>query len=203
MGSSLASFWNPKVYTYNQRSITHQKVTAMQPTSTEGLEDMAALVDLHEGALMHNLFQRYQQDRIYLGDWESRQKLLTLARDAGYILYEGQQVLIFPDIPQEALAIRHRLKATTEKLRSSNIRYRWLQSGHLQVIYQGKAYQAKDEDTGLKMLQALKLQDDTDPRRSQKRKHIPSATPEKITKFPIREDITPEAEDITDDHPNA
>lgn len=54
-----------QVYTYKQRSITHQKVTAMHPTSTNGLEDMAALIDLHEGAIMHNLFQRYQQNKIY------------------------------------------------------------------------------------------------------------------------------------------
>ncbi|XP_077209462.1 unconventional myosin-X isoform X2 [Paroedura picta] len=54
-----------QVYTYNQRSITHQKVTAMQPTSPDGLEDMAALGDLHEGAIMHNLFQRYQRNKIY------------------------------------------------------------------------------------------------------------------------------------------
>ncbi|XP_028593796.2 unconventional myosin-X isoform X1 [Podarcis muralis] len=54
-----------QVYTYKQRSITRQKVTAMQPTSSEGLEDMAALIDLHEGAIMYNLFQRYQQNKIY------------------------------------------------------------------------------------------------------------------------------------------
>nr|XP_034981775.1 unconventional myosin-X isoform X1 [Zootoca vivipara] len=54
-----------QVYTYKQRSLTRQKVTAMQPTSSEGLEDMAALIDLHEGAIMHNLFQRYQQNKIY------------------------------------------------------------------------------------------------------------------------------------------
>ncbi|KAK9403613.1 unconventional myosin-X [Crotalus adamanteus] len=54
-----------QVYTYKQRSLTHQKVTPMQPTSTDGLEDMAALIDLHEGAIMYNLFQRYQQDKIY------------------------------------------------------------------------------------------------------------------------------------------
>ncbi|CAI5780220.1 unconventional myosin-X isoform X1 [Podarcis lilfordi] len=54
-----------QVYTYKQRSITRQKVTAMQPTSSEGLEDMSALIDLHEGAIMHNLFQRYQQNKIY------------------------------------------------------------------------------------------------------------------------------------------
>ncbi|XP_063154832.1 unconventional myosin-X [Candoia aspera] len=54
-----------QVYTYKQRSLTHQKVTPMQLTSMDGLEDMAALIDLHEGAIMHNLFQRYQQDKIY------------------------------------------------------------------------------------------------------------------------------------------
>uniref|UniRef100_A0A670K6S6 Myosin motor domain-containing protein n=1 Tax=Podarcis muralis TaxID=64176 RepID=A0A670K6S6_PODMU len=54
-----------QVYTYKQRSITRQKVTAMQPTNSEGLEDMAALIDLHEGAIMYNLFQRYQQNKIY------------------------------------------------------------------------------------------------------------------------------------------
>uniref|UniRef100_A0A8D0BZW2 Myosin X n=1 Tax=Salvator merianae TaxID=96440 RepID=A0A8D0BZW2_SALMN len=54
-----------EVYTYKQRSITRQKVTAMQSIGTDGLEDMAALIDLHEGAIMHNLFQRYQQDKIY------------------------------------------------------------------------------------------------------------------------------------------
>nr|XP_020636954.1 unconventional myosin-X isoform X2 [Pogona vitticeps] len=54
-----------EVYTYKQRSITHQKVTAMQTAGKEGLEDMAALIDLHEGAIMHNLFLRYQQNKIY------------------------------------------------------------------------------------------------------------------------------------------
>ncbi|XP_039920616.1 unconventional myosin-X [Hirundo rustica] len=54
-----------QVFTYKQSTITHQKVTPMHQTSTESVEDMAALVDLHEGSIMHNLFQRYQQDKIY------------------------------------------------------------------------------------------------------------------------------------------
>ncbi|XP_021402400.1 unconventional myosin-X [Lonchura striata] len=54
-----------QVFTYKQSTITHQKVTSMHQTSTESVEDMAALVDLHEGSIMHNLFQRYQQDKIY------------------------------------------------------------------------------------------------------------------------------------------
>ncbi|XP_032645645.1 unconventional myosin-X [Chelonoidis abingdonii] len=54
-----------QVFTYKQSTITHQKVTAMHQTSVESVEDMAALVDLHEGSIMHNLFQRYQQNKIY------------------------------------------------------------------------------------------------------------------------------------------
>uniref|UniRef100_A0A8C3RS06 Myosin X n=1 Tax=Chelydra serpentina TaxID=8475 RepID=A0A8C3RS06_CHESE len=55
-----------QVFTYKQSTITHQKVTAMHQTSVESVEDMAALVDLHEGSIMHNLFQRYQQNKIYV-----------------------------------------------------------------------------------------------------------------------------------------
>lgn len=54
-----------QVFTYKQSTITRQKVAAMHPTSIEGVEDMAALVDLHEGSIMYNLFQRYHQNKIY------------------------------------------------------------------------------------------------------------------------------------------
>ncbi|XP_030063162.1 unconventional myosin-X [Microcaecilia unicolor] len=54
-----------QVFTYKASTITSQKVTPMHPTSTEGVEDMAALVDLHEGSIMYNLFQRYQKNHIY------------------------------------------------------------------------------------------------------------------------------------------
>uniref|UniRef100_R7VVL9 Myosin-X n=1 Tax=Columba livia TaxID=8932 RepID=R7VVL9_COLLI len=57
--------FSSQVFTYKQSTITHQKVTPMHQTSVESVEDMAALVDLHEGSIMHNLFQRYQQDKIY------------------------------------------------------------------------------------------------------------------------------------------
>lgn len=59
-------FFLLQVFTYKQSTITHQKVTAMHQTSVESVEDMAALVDLHEGSIMHNLFQRYQQNKIYV-----------------------------------------------------------------------------------------------------------------------------------------
>ncbi|KAK1172136.1 unconventional myosin-X-like [Acipenser oxyrinchus oxyrinchus] len=54
-----------QVYTYKLNSLTRQKVMAMHSTSIEGVEDMAELGDLHEGAIMHNLYLRYQHNIIY------------------------------------------------------------------------------------------------------------------------------------------
>uniref|UniRef100_A0A4W4H3L9 Myosin motor domain-containing protein n=1 Tax=Electrophorus electricus TaxID=8005 RepID=A0A4W4H3L9_ELEEL len=42
-----------------------QKLFLMNPASYRGMEDMATLPELHDGAIMHNLFTRYQQDLIY------------------------------------------------------------------------------------------------------------------------------------------
>lgn len=55
-----------QVFTYKQSTITHQKVTAMQPADEEGVDDMATLTELHGGAIMHNLHQRYRRDQIYV-----------------------------------------------------------------------------------------------------------------------------------------
>ncbi|XP_060899643.1 unconventional myosin-X [Labrus mixtus] len=54
-----------QVYTYKQNALTRQKVQAMHHSSIRGVEDMATLEDLHDGAIMHNLFLRYQQRHIY------------------------------------------------------------------------------------------------------------------------------------------
>ncbi|XP_011354766.1 unconventional myosin-X [Pteropus vampyrus] len=54
-----------QVFTYKQSTITHQKVTAMHPTNEEGVDDMATLTELHGGAIMHNLHQRYRRNQIY------------------------------------------------------------------------------------------------------------------------------------------
>ncbi|KAL8183131.1 UNVERIFIED_CONTAM: hypothetical protein K2H54_018707 [Gekko kuhli] len=106
-------------------------------------------------------------------------------------------------IPQEALAIRYRLKPTTAKLQSANITYKWLPSDTLQMFYQGRSYYARDEDSSLKILQNFNRTEDLDLRRSQKRKHNSSTTPEKITKILIWSGATPEPEDIADCQPDA
>ncbi|KAJ8410105.1 hypothetical protein AAFF_G00211460 [Aldrovandia affinis] len=37
----------------------------MHKSSVDGVEDMSSLAELHEAAIMHNLYQRYQRDSIY------------------------------------------------------------------------------------------------------------------------------------------
>uniref|UniRef100_A0A8C4IL90 Myosin X n=1 Tax=Dicentrarchus labrax TaxID=13489 RepID=A0A8C4IL90_DICLA len=54
-----------QVYTYKQNALTRQKVQPMHHSSIRGVEDMATLEDLHDGAILHNLFLRYQQRHIY------------------------------------------------------------------------------------------------------------------------------------------
>ncbi|XP_031733049.1 unconventional myosin-X-like [Anarrhichthys ocellatus] len=55
-----------QVYTYKQNALSRQKVQPMHHSSIRGVEDMSALEDLHDGAIMHNLFLRYQQRHIYV-----------------------------------------------------------------------------------------------------------------------------------------
>ncbi|RVE57374.1 hypothetical protein OJAV_G00215710 [Oryzias javanicus] len=45
--------------------VTREQVYAMHQTSIDGVEDMSALAELHEAAIMHNLYKRYQDDNIY------------------------------------------------------------------------------------------------------------------------------------------
>ncbi|XP_032801914.2 unconventional myosin-X-like [Petromyzon marinus] len=48
-----------------QAALSHDKVSPMHSSSIEGVEDMSALADLHEGAIMHNLHLRFHDNKIY------------------------------------------------------------------------------------------------------------------------------------------
>lgn len=55
------------VYTFTGTTLTVARtdVALMHATSAEGLDDMIALYDLHEGSLIHNLQLRFAEDSIY------------------------------------------------------------------------------------------------------------------------------------------
>ncbi|XP_042302396.1 unconventional myosin-X-like isoform X1 [Sceloporus undulatus] len=54
-----------EVFCYPWVSLPREKVLPMHQSSVEGVEDMSTLGDLHEAAILLNLYQRYQQDYIY------------------------------------------------------------------------------------------------------------------------------------------
>ena len=49
-----------------QGELSRDKVFPMHPTSINGVEDMSTLAELHEAAIMYNLYLRYQKDCIYV-----------------------------------------------------------------------------------------------------------------------------------------
>lgn len=52
---------------YLQRAeLSRETVCPMHPSSIHGVEDMSTLAELHEAAIMHNLFLRYHKDNIYV-----------------------------------------------------------------------------------------------------------------------------------------
>ena len=70
-GLSCRCFLWQKV-SFPRASLTHDVVMPMHQTSIDSLEDMASLGDLHEGAILYNIYQRYQRDKIYVS-WAARE----------------------------------------------------------------------------------------------------------------------------------
>ncbi|XP_077583512.1 unconventional myosin-X [Stigmatopora nigra] len=54
-----------KVIYLQKAELSKDTAYPMHPSSVHGVEDMSTLAELHEAAIMHNLFLRYQRDNIY------------------------------------------------------------------------------------------------------------------------------------------
>ncbi|MBN3297313.1 MYO10 protein, partial [Amia calva] len=54
-----------EVFRLEKGTVSREKVFPMHQSSMEGVEDMSTLSELHEAAIMHNLYLRYQKDNIY------------------------------------------------------------------------------------------------------------------------------------------
>ncbi|XP_054644353.1 unconventional myosin-X isoform X2 [Dunckerocampus dactyliophorus] len=65
----------------------------MHPSSIHGVEDMSTLAELHEAAIMHNLFLRYQRDNIYTNIGSILAAVNPYKQIAG--LYDGTSVDLY------------------------------------------------------------------------------------------------------------
>uniref|UniRef100_A0A8C7XTN3 Unconventional myosin-X n=1 Tax=Oryzias sinensis TaxID=183150 RepID=A0A8C7XTN3_9TELE len=54
-----------KVVHLQREDLSRETVFLMHPSSIHGVEDMSTLAELHEAAIMYNLFMRYQKNNIY------------------------------------------------------------------------------------------------------------------------------------------
>lgn len=78
--------------------------------------------------------------------------LLVKAREYGYLLYKENKVMIFPNLPQEALARHWKLKPVTTLLMEAQIRYKWFPVSTLLVRHQGATEMATDLENGFALL---------------------------------------------------
>ncbi|KAJ8253356.1 hypothetical protein GJAV_G00212020 [Gymnothorax javanicus] len=64
-GSLLFTTDYGQVLSLHPGDVCRERVQVMHQSSLDGVEDMSSLSDLHEAAIMLNLYQRYQRDLIY------------------------------------------------------------------------------------------------------------------------------------------
>ena len=56
----------PQAYTRAKQSLSPDSLAVMHETSVRSVEDMSALGDLHEAAILYNIHQRYRANKIYV-----------------------------------------------------------------------------------------------------------------------------------------
>ncbi|KAF3694929.1 Unconventional myosin-X Unconventional myosin-10 [Channa argus] len=82
-----------KVICVQKVELNREMVYPMHPSSVHGVEDMSTLAELHEAAIMHNLFLRYQKDNIYTNIGSILAAVNPYKQIAG--LYDGTAVDLY------------------------------------------------------------------------------------------------------------
>ncbi|XP_034041694.1 unconventional myosin-X [Thalassophryne amazonica] len=82
-----------KVIFLQRAELSRDTVYHMHPSSIHGVEDMSTLAELHEAAIMHNLFLRYQKDSIYTNIGSILAAVNPYKQIAG--LYDGTAVDLY------------------------------------------------------------------------------------------------------------
>uniref|UniRef100_A0A3Q2UW74 Unconventional myosin-X-like n=1 Tax=Haplochromis burtoni TaxID=8153 RepID=A0A3Q2UW74_HAPBU len=82
-----------QVICLQKEELNREMVYPMHPSSIHGVEDMSTLAELHEAAIMHNLFLRYQKDNIYTNIGSILAAVNPYKQIAG--LYDGAAVDLY------------------------------------------------------------------------------------------------------------
>ncbi|XP_037832026.1 unconventional myosin-X isoform X2 [Kryptolebias marmoratus] len=82
-----------KVVYLQREELSRETAYPMHPSSIHGVEDMSTLAELHEAAIMHNLFLRYQKDNIYTNIGSILAAVNPYKQIAG--LYDGTAVDLY------------------------------------------------------------------------------------------------------------
>ncbi|XP_061925994.1 unconventional myosin-X isoform X2 [Entelurus aequoreus] len=82
-----------KVVHLQKAELSRDTALPMHPSSIHGVEDMSLLAELHEAAIMHNLFLRYQRDNIYTNIGSILAAVNPYKQIAG--LYDGTSVDLY------------------------------------------------------------------------------------------------------------
>lgn len=114
-----------------------------------------------------------------------KSKIMTLARQKGHLPYQDSKILVFQDLPTEAIQIRKILKSVTEVLREANFKYCWLPNGKLSLYYKGQQLLARAEESGKNLLYTFNLEADLETH-GRRRKLDNPLTPRKDSRIPVR-----------------
>lgn len=90
-------------------------------------------------------------------DMRVRNKILSMAREKGFLNHKNDKISVFPDLTPETLQKKKELKEVIVALNEVNIRHRWANPLKLQVMNKGKTYYIKTEEEGYDLLKFLNV----------------------------------------------
>lgn len=123
---------------------------------------------------------------VSFADQCTKHHIQNLAREKNGLFYKEEKILVFRDLPPEALSVRKALKPTTTKLQLAKIKYCWYTPGKLVVHHNHKPLYAWDEDSGQELFLTLGIDVPMEvEKKSYKRKLAFQTSPNKSSKIPV------------------
>lgn len=95
---------------------------------------------------------------IRCSDLRTKQKIMTLTRSKGHLLFHSYKIQVLQDLLFETLEARRKMKPLTSLLSKEKIKYRWQAVTKVQVVHKGASMIAYDLDSAVPLLEGLGLE---------------------------------------------